>query len=64
MNEREYRLLKKISQLEMEKDSLLRRLQKAEDLNFAAFRRNQEMSEYIRQLERLNGAEGIYHVAP
>ena len=51
MTETEKMLRREISRLESEKEDLLRKLQYAENLNFKAFRENQELSYYIKALE-------------
>lgn len=51
MTETEKMLRREIVRLETEKEDLLRRLQYAENLNYKAFRTNQELSYYIKAME-------------
>lgn len=51
MNQTEKMLRREIDRLQSENDLLKRKLQIAEDINFQRFRENEELSEYIRNME-------------
>ena len=51
MNQTEKMLRREIDRLQSENDLLKRKLQIAEDINFHRFRENEELSEYIRNME-------------
>ena len=51
MNQTERILKREILRLENENEILKRKLQLAENINFQRFRENEELSEYIRNME-------------
>ena len=51
MTQTEKMLRREIDRLQSENDLLKRKLQVAENINFQRFRENEELSEYIRNME-------------
>lgn len=50
--EKEKTLTKEVMRLDSENEELKRKLKIAEEFNFKYYRQNQELSYYIRQMER------------